>query len=195
MCVWVVSFEGIDELELDQQLVVGTAFAVEGKIITANHTFDKSGSTTCYLYRINNPCKKYEAVVEKYDRTCDIAVLSFVGEHPKEVQSFKIAPNSNLYQGYQLVLAGFPQLQPGHSSATIIPCTVINNFTRSTLSFIEINENIAGGNSGGPLLNIYMQVVGMAVTGIRVSTEDNKDFILEGNNACIASKHFHSFIT
>lgn len=48
---------------------------------------------------------------------------------------------------------------------------------------------INAGNSGGPIVNVYMQVVGMAVTGIDVTHYDGESQ-LEGSNTFISAKHF-----
>lgn len=183
--LWVVEFSGIDAVEDD--LVQGTAFSIKsGLIITALHTFTKAGSFEyCYLWRITEPHNKYKArQIKKYEHL-DIAVLEIVDEKPKAIQYLEIYANSEIDIGYNLKLAGFPQLQLGHASVSIENCKVKNKYIRSKMNFIEVDKPIMGGLSGGPLLNSYMQVVGMALIGWSVAKD-----IIEGNNACISAEHF-----
>lgn len=189
--VWVVSFEEVPGLNLDQQLIQATAFMCEGqRMFTASHVFEKAGNPTeCIVYRIIEPNRKYKAVIVRRSAVSDIAELQIESEETIDFPSLRLAPDLDPNQGYRLSLIGFPQLRTGHDSLSIVPCTVINSFTRSTFRHGEINAEIRSGNSGGPLVNAYMQVVGMAVIGAaRIIDGQHTD--REGSNAYISAKHF-----
>ncbi|WP_144778177.1 reverse transcriptase domain-containing protein [Marinobacter maritimus] len=189
-CVWVVDFGGVPGLDMDQELVQGTAFMIGGqRILTSAHTFAKAGNPVqCKLYLVNEPGKKYSAEVVNINNNSDIAELKLInvdGSFPV----LKVAPNLKTNTGYKVSIAGFPQLQPGHQSVAITPCTVINTLNISSHRYIEVDTPIQGGSSGSPVLNVYMQVVGMAAMGVSV-TKDGEDVQLEGTNAFVSAVHF-----
>ena len=56
--IWVVEFDGVEGLTLDQQLVQGTAFAVEGKTLySCLHVFDKASSINCCISNCMLQCQ------------------------------------------------------------------------------------------------------------------------------------------
>jgi len=191
-CVWVVSFEGIDGLSVEQELVQATSFMCEGqRMFTAAHVFAKAGnSDECYVYRIYEQHIKYRAKVVSKCNVSDVAELKIQDENLPWFHFLKLAPEPYPRQGYRLSLIGFPQLRTGHDSLSIIPCTVINTFTRSTFRFGEIDVDIHGGNSGGPVVNVYMQVVGLALVGVGIVVDNiTGEAHLEGANTYISAEH------
>lgn len=192
-CVWVVSFSGIEGLNVDQELVQATAFMCDGqRMFTAAHVFAKAGDAEeCIVYRINEQDKKYRARVVASCKYSDIAELKIEGDKLPYFQGLKLAPDLNPGPGYRLSLIGFPQLMAGHDSVSIVPCMVVSTFTKSTFRYGVINSDVEGGNSGGPLVNAYMQVVGMAVTGKGVTIDnDIGQAYFEGSNTFISAQHF-----
>lgn len=191
--VWVVSFSGVDGLDINQELVQATAFMCDGqRMFTAAHVFAKAGEAQeCVVYRINEQEKKYQARVIASCHVSDIAELKIEGDNLPYFHGLKIAPDLNPRPGYRLSLIGFPQLMAGHDSVSIVPCTVVSTFTKSTLKCGVISVDIDAGNSGGPVVNAYMQVVGMAVTGKGVTIDDEAgQAYLEGSNTFISAQHF-----
>lgn len=207
--VYVISFEGIDGISVDQELVQGTAFILKGnKIVTTTHTFHKAGNPNeCFLYRINDPSTKLHAKLLKSCNISDIAYLEFTDPNLEKLSHLKIAKNLKLLSGYHVSLVGFPQLQVGHQNVSIIPTTIVNEFKKSGFKHLEVSTEIAGGNSGGPVVNAYMEVVGMVTMGKNVTLDigqgtanienneikiniKNSSAILEGNNSFISAEYF-----
>lgn len=194
-CVWVVSFEGVEGVEEGYVDIQGTAFMVEGRsVYTASHVFSKAGDPEfCFIYRMIEPAKKYKMKIDFRCKTSDILRLAFVDEEIPRFEYLKIADVLNINSGYKLSIVGFPQLQPGHSDVTIIPCTVTNSYIRSTFKICQVDADIQAGNSGGPVVNAYMEVVGMATNGISATlNEDTFDVELAGFNSFISAQHFQS---
>lgn len=189
-CVWIVDFEGVPGLNVDQELVQGSAFMISGqRILTSAHTFAKAGRPgKCNIYLVGEPAKKYSAEVVSVNKISDIAELKLI-DVDNSFLVLKIAPNLKTNTGYKVSIAGFPQLQLGHQSVAITPCTVINTLNISNHRYIEVDTPIQGGSSGSPVLNVYMQVVGMAAMGVSV-TKDGDDLQLEGTNAFVSAIHF-----
>ena len=204
-CVWVVSFDGVENIG-DGELIQGTAFIMKGqRIFTASHIFEKAGNPdACFLYRVHSPDKKYKASVVTKCTHSDITELKIDEDNLPMFNYLNFAPNIDPHVGYRLSIVGFPQLQVGHDSVSIIQTSVTNTFTRSTFRYGEVDVPIMAGNSGGPVLNAYMQVVGMATTGVDVtyfkeevnhagSEKEKVHVALEGTNAFISAKHFPNF--
>ncbi len=183
-CVWVVTFDGIPGISFDGSLVQGTAFVIEGgRILTASHIFKKAGDPKyCFLHRISSPGKKYKARIVKENTTLDIAELSFSGKKNPEISHLELTKNEHINTGYEVAVVGFPQLLSGHKSVSIKRCHIVNTFTRSTFDYKEVDADIQGGNSGGPVVDGYMNVVGMATMGVAAS------FSQEASKASIESR-------
>ncbi len=193
-CVWVVIFEGIEGDDIDE-LVQGTAFMIAGqKLITAKHLFDKAGKTEeCYVYRISEPSKKFKAKCIQSDSPADVVQLEFVDLGLPIFHNLSISPILDLKPGYMLSIVGFPELMPGHESVGITPCQLINNLVISTVRHGEVDTMIRAGNSGGPILNKYMQVVGMARIGQTFNNDPTTNKIqADGSNFFVYAGHFPS---
>jgi retron-type reverse transcriptase len=188
--IFILEFDGIANLTVDQELVQGTAFSLDdGRIITTAHTFADAGdSNTCFLRRIGDHGNRYEASVINLCENSDVAVLSVEGVI-KNVTGLSIAKNLVISAGYKLALTGFPQLLSGSNSVPVKLCHVVNTATISCIEHCEINADIDAGNSGGPILNAYGHVVGMATKGKTV-TIDGSDAHIGGNNLYVSAKHF-----
>ncbi|MEZ0153382.1 MAG: reverse transcriptase domain-containing protein [Candidatus Reddybacter sp.] len=189
-CIWVVSFEGMTELG-DGELIQGSAFMIKGnRLVTASHIFKKAGNPAiCIVYRIKEQNKKYKANVVSQCGSSDIAELEIQDESLPSLNYLNFAPDLEPKTGYKLSITGFPQLELGHDSVSIIPCTITNTLNISTLRYGEVDALISAGNSGGPVVNAYMQIVGMAVRGVDASYFEG-EAQLEGRNAFVSAKHF-----
>lgn len=193
-CVWVVSFEGVEGIEVGYQQTQGTAFMIEGqRVLTASHVFTKANDPEfCYIYRIFDPSKKYKMKIGARCKTSDILWLEFVDDDIPKLDYLRVASNLDTNPGYKLSVVGFPQLLPGHSDVTIIPCTVTNTFIRSTFKNFQVDADIQAGNSGGPVVNAYMEVVGMATNGPSVTLdEDTFSIEVAGFNSFISAQYFN----
>lgn len=197
-CVWVVDFDGLADC-VDDELVQGSAFMLKGdRLVTAAHVFVKAGSEKyCFVYRIGSPGERFKAMLVAIDLNSDIAVLKIL-ENDKitsPLPFLKYAKELNPSAGYLVSIIGFPQLLPGHNSISVVPSRVVSTYTRSMMRYAEVNVEIKSGNSGGPVVNAYMQVVGMIVQGTSATLvkEDGRDRIeLEGQNAFLSASHFTS---
>jgi len=188
--VWVVEFDGIEGLTLDQQLVQGTAFAIKGeRLYSCLHIFDKASSKLCQIYRISSPQNKYMARIVRECRISDSVELEFVNEPPNNFRHLNVYDETNIHGGYQLSIVGFPEKQAGHATVSIVPCVVTNSFFKSKVRYLEVDKQIYGGASGSPVLNKYMQVVGMATTGASIGGE-GEEKVIEGSNAFVSAGHF-----
>ena len=117
----------------------------------------------------------YRAEVEGIDRQGDIAVLQFIGNVTNQQEQppspLLIGNSSELQVGEQVIAIGNPFLSD-QSFANLLTTGVISKLgveylqddefgTGSILNAIVTDAAIAEGNSGGPLLNLKGEVIGM----------------------------------
>jgi S1-C subfamily serine protease len=118
----------------------------------------------------------YTAEVIGRDRQSDIAVLQIIGNVTSQQQqqpptSVEIGDSSELQVGEQVIAIGYPFLSD-QSFANLLTTGVISKLgveylqddefgTGSILNAIVTDTAIAEGNSGGPLLNLKGEVIGM----------------------------------
>ena len=198
--VWAIDFVDIPGLSIDQELVQGTAFMIKGKkLVTSYHTFEKAGgSLKCNVYRITDRAKRHTATIEKHSIHTDLAILSINDYAEEDPVTLNISNKTDMHEGYKVAVAGFPQIEQGQSSVSLFVATIIDKYIVSTLTHFSIDQLIMAGNSGGPVLNAYMEVVGVARTGLSIDMDKNEKgnfiFSLEGKNAFISALHLLDLI-
>jgi len=155
---------------------VGTGFIVrsDGIIVTNCHVVE-GGTKIIVSTSANNP-QKYDARVIGGDCEHDLAVLKIDGN---DMPTVPLGNSSDLVLGqrviaigYALALQGGPTVTTGIVSAldrTVQVqdpnCTVCKNSSRTYTNVIQTDAAINHGNSGGPLLNMQGQVVGINSAG------------------------------
>lgn len=201
-CIWVVSFDGIEGINPEEELTQGSAFMIKGqKLITCSHTFDKAGSPNyCLINRIDDTSVKYYARLVKADAHRDIALLEIEHENNENkggayFDYFEIYYNEDIHTGYNVYLAGFPDYMPGHQDVTVLPSKITRHEVISGVNHYSVNSEILGGFSGGPVLNIYNQVIGMVKKGRYVfHDQETGQSTLEGSNSFISALEFKELI-
>ena len=155
---------------------VGTGFIVrsDGIVVTNCHVVE-GGTKITVSTSANNP-QKYDARVIGGDCEHDLAVLKIDGN---DMPTVPLGNSSDLVLGqrviaigYALALQGGPTVTDGIVSAldrTVQVqdpnCTVCKNSSRTYTDVIQTDAAINHGNSGGPLLNMQGQVVGINSAG------------------------------
>ena len=186
--VWIVEFDGVENAD---ELIQGSAFlADKGRIITCAHTFVKAGvEQYCYVRRVGKS-EKFRANIIRIDHDRDIAIMRFEDAEQliPELPFLEFADKNDIGVGYRVSIVGFPEHEVGHRSVTVIPAKIINSKTVSCVDHFEVDKEIRAGNSGGPVLNSYMQVVGMASKGRSINIVENEVYE-EGVSSFICAKH------
>lgn len=130
---------------------LGSGFFVEkGKVVTNYHVI--KGASKIIVKTYNN--KEYEITnILGYDETLDLAVLQLDIENV----SLEISQESGAV-GEDIYTLGSPFGLTGTMTDGMISTAsrVIDE-----VDFIQINAAISPGNSGGPLVNIYGEVIGV----------------------------------
>ena len=155
---------------------VGTGFVVrsDGVIVTNCHVVE--GATKITVFTSAKTPKQYDARVIGGDCLHDLAVLKIGATGLATVglgDSGALQLGQNVVAlGYALALDGGPSVTSGIVSSldrTIQvqdpSCTTCTNGTRTYTDIIQTDAAINHGNSGGPLVNMAGQVVGINSAG------------------------------
>ena len=156
----------LDELEtIEQSIFViesdtleqGTGFFLEGVgFITCAHVL---GSNPVAIH-IKNPTIQIPLTLKSKSDDIDLAVLEMTGSKPRALTASVVA--TTLHQ--KVLLAGYPNYAPGHQTYFAWGNITTHRIV-STIKRFLISAPIAGGNSGGPVLDENLRVIGVAVTG------------------------------
>ena len=155
---------------------VGSGFIVrsDGIVVTNCHVVE-GGTKITVSTSAKNP-QSYDARVIGGDCEHDLAVLKIDGN---DLPTVPLGNSSDLALGqrviaigYALALEGGPTVTTGIVSSLdrVVQvqdpnCTVCKNFSRTYSNVIQTDAAINHGNSGGPLLNMQGQVIGINSAG------------------------------
>lgn len=137
----------------------GSGFIVSsnGYIVTNYHVIEGADSITVST----NNGKSYEATVRGYNENYDVAVLKI---NATGLQAVTLGKSSDANVGDEVVTIGNPlgeltfSLTSGAISALNREVTFSQN---NTMKLIQTDAAINSGNSGGPLFNLYGEVIGI----------------------------------
>jgi S1-C subfamily serine protease len=135
----------------------GTCFFVDGfgTAVTNNHVIE--GHTNIEVIAANG--SKSSATIIKSSKVLDVAILATGHQTP---QFLTLAATGTLALGQDVFTIGFPVTnilgdKPKYSEGTISALSGLNNDD----SWIQMSTPIQPGNSGGPLVDLNGQVVGI----------------------------------
>ena len=182
----------------------GVIMSADGYVITNAHVI--SGGATCWVLLPSG--MDYDAKLVGYDADEDIAVLKLV-----QAQDLPVAE----FGDSELAVVGDPVYAIGNPLGIELRGTltegIISAINRDveldgrTLTVLQTTAALNNGNSGGPLINRYGQVIGintlkMSGTGVPdEATVEGLGFALPISNACfvindiIANGKFHGLPT
>lgn len=133
---------------------IGSGFVIsaDGYILTNNHVVDNSNGI--FVTMTNG--KEYKAKVIGTDARTDIALIKIDASGLKPIP---IGDSNKLRKGQWVLAIGSPFGLDSTVTAGII--SAINRDTGDYLPFIQTDVAVNPGNSGGPLINLQGQVVGI----------------------------------
>jgi Do/DeqQ family serine protease len=160
-------FFGIPQKRRPQQrnqevpLGIGSGFIVsdKGYIITNQHVVQNASRVRVTLHNK----KSYEAEIVGTDKKTDIAVLK-IDAPRKEVSPLAFGNSDKLQIGEWVLAIGNPFGYENTVTAGIVSAKGRRNQMRSRDSYqnyIQTDAAVNPGNSGGPLVNLYGEVVGI----------------------------------
>ena len=149
--------------------VLGSGFVVDaenGYVVTNHHVIEKAGKTITVKFYDG---RQYPAELVGSDEDTDIAVLKIEAENLTELP---LGDSSTARVGDPVIAIGTPYsedlagtLTNGMISGVDRKFEVKDYFgrTEKIMKLIQTNAAINSGNSGGPLINMHGQVIGINV--------------------------------
>ena len=137
----------------------GMIFTPDGFILTNAHVIENGQGCEVYLSRGD----MYEAKLVGYDAAQDLAVLKVEGEN---LPCVEFGDSDLLAVGDTVYAIGNPLGYELRGTLTDGIVSAINRDVQVdgvTMTLIQTNAALNSGNSGGPLINVYGQVVGVNV--------------------------------
>ena len=139
----------------------GVIFSADGYIVTNCHVINGSRSCSVLITDSYGADREYRARLVGYDRDVDLAVLK-VGAPDLPAAEFGVS--DDLRVGDPAYAIGNPLGIDLRSTMTSGIISAINrdvDVEGVTMTLIQTNVALNSGNSGGPLINQYGQVVGI----------------------------------
>ncbi len=137
----------------------GSGFVVsaDGWIVTNNHVIDGASEVVVTLQE-----EEYEAEVRGVDPSTDLAVLKV--DLDRELPFLRLGNSEELRVGEWVMAAGNPLRQISSVTVGIVSGKgrTIGITDASFENFIQTDAAINRGNSGGPLVNVRGEVIGIA---------------------------------
>lgn len=150
-----------------QQVGGGSGFIVSdtGLVLTNKHVV----SDTAAEYTIfTNEGKKYQAQVVARDPVEDLAIIKIIGDANQKFPTVKLGDSSNVQIGQSVIAIGNALAQFDNTVSVGVVSGLRRTITAGgggaseTLSnLIQTDAAINEGNSGGPLLNLKGEVIGV----------------------------------
>ncbi len=149
----------------------GVIYSQDGYLITNDHIYESIAAPKFKIYTQDG--KEYDAKYVAGDTVSDIAVLKIDGK------GFKAATFGNsdeLNYGENVVAIGRPNEPTDKSSITKGIISAVNRRVRTTSNYsarlIQTDSPINPGSSGGALVNMYGQIVG--ITASKLVSEEQE---------------------
>ncbi len=155
----------------------GVIYTADGYIVTNDHIYSEIPSAKFLVTLYDG--KTYPADFVAGDARSDLAVLKISADNLKKAT---FGSYSEVVQGEEVIAIGYPQGIPSKSivtSGTISSTGIrISSTTSYSMKMIQTDTPINEGNSGGALVNMYSQVIGIPSVKIVDSKADNIGFAI-----------------
>lgn len=142
----------------------GVIYTKEGYVITNDHIYSEIGAPIFRVYTHDG--KEYEAEYIGGDIVSDLAVLKI--KNPKDLVPAELGQSEEIFCGEQVVAISRNGGAASSSNITqgIISLTKrrVSNASNYSLNLIQTDTALNPGSSGGALVNMYSQIVGITVS-------------------------------
>ncbi|GAA0179364.1 trypsin-like peptidase domain-containing protein [Clostridium sediminicola] len=165
----------------------GIIFSEEGYILTNYHVVQGAKEISVIFNTSKNEeeKKEYEAKLLNYNEKLDVAVIKLV-EDVKVPAVAKFGNSDNLQAGDPVIAIGNPLGQDFLGTVTSGVVSALNrkvtDENNNIQSYIQTDAAINNGNSGGALVNIYGEVIGVNSAKIGGSNVEGLGFAIAIND-------------
>jgi len=177
-----------DYNELTDNLIFGTGviYRSNGYIVTNAHVVKDMDSIVVVL----SNSKAYKARLKAIDESLDLAVIKI---DKGGLQSAIFGNISGVAVGQDVVAIGTPLSFSLRNSATKGIVSGMNRSADGEYRFIQSDAAINGGNSGGPLVNMKGQVIGINSVKLVGYGVEGLNFSIPVDTVKYAISHFEKF--
>ncbi|MDD3265710.1 MAG: Do family serine endopeptidase [Burkholderiales bacterium] len=142
--------------KLQKQRGLGSGFILssDGYILTNAHVVDKADIVTVKL----NDRREFKAKIVGVDKLTDVALLKIEATNLPEVQ---VGDPNKLRSGNWVAAIGSPFGLENTITHGIVSALSRNLPEETSVPFIQTDVPVNPGNSGGPLINMQAQVIGI----------------------------------
>jgi serine protease Do len=158
----VVMIKVVKHGKWSRQEVIGTGVIVDerGYVVTSHHVISRGEKIRVLLVDGTEVACALSASLPRYD----LAVLKLPSLGEKKLQALRFAPTQDLMVGEDVIAVGHPfgyqhTVSRGIISALGRSVEIPTGYTLKDL--IQTDASINAGNSGGPLLNINGELIGI----------------------------------
>lgn len=137
----------------------GIIMSSDGYVITNSHVVGNTKNVKVKIVTTGE--KEYSGVVVGYDSRTDVAVIKI---DAKNLPCATFGDSSKVNVGSSVVAIGNPGGLDFSNTLTVGTVSAVNRnkgATNALVKYIQTDAAINQGNSGGPLLNMYGQVIGI----------------------------------
>lgn len=160
-------------------LGTGFIFSEDGYILTNYHVISSSDQISI-MFSDNTTAK---AKIVNYDKNLDLAVIKIQGD-VKVPGLVELGDSSALQVGESVVAIGNPLGKELSNTVTSGIISAVNRKIKaqdgSEQTYLQTDAAINSGNSGGPLLNVYGQVIGINSAKISGGDSTGENASVEG---------------
>jgi serine protease Do len=164
----------------------GSGFIIDksGYILTNNHVIEDADEISVMLADMKNPEDALKAKVVGHDKLTDTALLQLVDTAKQPLAELKFGDSAQMSAGDWVMAIGNPfqlanTVTVGVVSAVGRVSPMLNPSLGRDLEYIQTDAAINQGNSGGPLLNIRGEVIGMNTA---IMSEGSRELGGQGGN-------------
>src|SRR5581483_5033886 len=157
----------------------GSGFIIDGRagyILTNNHVVENADDITVMLKDVKNEEDGLKARVVGRDKLTDSALIQLVDQPKEPLAEVRFADSTQIQPGDWVMAIGNPfqlsnTVTVGVVSAVGRVSPELNPMMGRNLEYIQTDAAINRGNSGGPLLNLRGEVVGINTAILTGSTQ------------------------
>ncbi len=163
----------------------GVIITNDGWVLTNKHVLEGANSIEITL----SNGETYSPTQWKYHELMDFAFIQLVSGRT-DFPAAVLGSSADTTIGEQVVAMGYPNPFEMYGQATFTAGIVSAFRTKFGFDWIQTDAAVNQGNSGGPLVNLKGEVIGINTWGFRV----DYDFIWEGLNYAIPIDDIKPFI-
>lgn len=152
----------------------GVIYSADGFVVTNDHIYSDIGAAQFKVFTHDG--KEYDAEYVAGDVISDLAILKIKSENGEKFEAAEFGDSDKVVNGEHVVAIGRPGDATDVSSIT---SGIVSNAKRReqttssyTARFIQTDSAINPGSSGGALVNMYGQVIG--ITSSKIAAVDHE---------------------